>query len=107
MDNGYAEMRAKYMKGEMSHLDFYLWYARKCGIRWTEERYMGRTIARWAGLWRQDANLNNVPLSRFDALYPSFRNAATGAGFPSPSLSDNICVHKAVITEFVLEYLAN
>jgi len=96
MDN-YTKKRQDYMERKITHSEYYLWLAGQLGIAWTGDTFLGHDVSWWASKYAKDANLNNVPLARFDAMFGMFRVAAYNAGYKAPSYCDCTCVYKAVI----------
>lgn len=83
--------RADYMNGKLTHQEYYLSLARfiHAPISMIPQ---GATRA----ALKADKNLNNVPLELWDRLDPTVRGCAGRAGIKAWSLSDTVCVMKAL-----------
>lgn len=80
--------RKRYMDGEITHTEHYLWLADSLGIT---ERLLPVSIETIRD--SQDENLNDIPLQLWDARHGIVRGIARGLAW---SLSDTVCTLKAV-----------
>ena len=86
------------------HHGYYMELAGLLGVGWpeTREKFMGKTENQWKELYEKDEHLNNHPLINFDMLHGGHRFAAARIRLPI-SLSDTVCMLKAVIKDRVKE----
>ena len=63
------------------------------GVKWNEEspRLVGETLETMAKKYKEDENLNNVWLERWDRLAIGFMSLNRGHGL---SLAECVCMHK-------------
>lgn len=102
--------RAAYMRGEMTHDDYYGLLVALLGENALRRMLpVDRTAQQWAALVEQDHHLNNVPLPRWSALDGPVRNLLRGVtrddlltvtGSGGWSLSDSVCVLKAAARRY-------
>lgn len=90
------EMRDKYVsKHELTHAEYYDWVAEQLG-KVSLLRIMPFEPSKIRAAHKADQHLNNLVLQKWDNCDPMVRSMAVRAGFPSWSLSDTVCVLKAV-----------
>lgn len=85
------EKRKEYLDHKLGHDDFYLWLADSIGVT---EKMLPVPVARVRQ--SNDQHLNDIPLNLWDRRDPLVRHNAFQAGMKSWSLSDSVCVLKAV-----------
>ena len=87
-----ASERARYMRGEISHQDYYCWLADSIGV--TVEM-LPATVEQIREALKTDEHLNNIPLIRWDNRDMIIRPMAYTHRLPW-ALSDTVCTLKAV-----------
>lgn len=89
--NGTENLRKEYMDGKITHQDYYMKIAEMIGVSKrhlpvSEERIKKST----------DEHLNDIPLIEWDNMHPIIHSRANRAGLKCWSLSETVCVLKAV-----------
>ena len=84
-----AEHRAAYMAGDVSHKDYYLWLADFIGLEHIE-------ISDKKIKASKDPHFNDIPLFLWDRMDKRVRAMAFSKGLICWSLSDTVCVAKAI-----------
>lgn len=89
-------MRDKYVRDhELTHAEYYAWVAKQLGEVGLL-RIMPFEPSRIRTAHKSNPHMNNLPLAKWDACDPYVRRLAARAGFPAWSLSDTVCVLKAL-----------
>jgi len=91
LENDYSEKRALYMAGKLGHEEFYCWLADKIGATAQDIPFTLDQIRA-----SKDPHLNDLPLIRWDGMDPIIRAKAGRAGRRAWSISDTVCVLKAL-----------
>jgi hypothetical protein len=96
-----AAQRARYMSHAISHDEYYLWLAKDLGLgAWLVP------VSRERLLQSKDPHFNDIPLAIWDRCDPHVRaclRIPAGGGSIGWSLSDTVCVLKALARESVEE----
>lgn len=82
--------RARYLAGEISHDDYYLWLAKQVGVYTAMVPFTPSEL-----LSSTDPYFNDLPLRRWDSRHPIVIAQAHRLGLPW-SQSDTVCCLKAV-----------
>jgi hypothetical protein len=85
------EKRKQYLAHEISHSEFYLWLAGEIGVNSRMIPVDAEHLAK-----STDEHLNDIPLALWDRQDPIIRSMAGRHGMRAWSLSDTVCVLKAV-----------
>lgn len=88
--------RKRYLDGEITHQEYYLWLASFIGA--TAQMVPATTREEIAQ--STDEHLNDIPLARWDACDPQVRRLAYAKGLPW-ALSDTVCVLKCLAREML------
>jgi hypothetical protein len=96
--------REEYFAGRISHDEYYMFTARDIGLQALQslvlnivrEQYPNQSLEALRDLLKQDPDLNNIKLDRWDARHPAVTRLAHGAGWRVWTLSDSVCILKAV-----------
>lgn len=89
--NAHNAQRARYMKNELGHDEFYCWLADQIGVTIEDLTITTDRILRSA-----DPHFNDIPLSRWDDNHYRIMSAARNRGRSSWSMSDSVCIAKAI-----------
>jgi hypothetical protein len=98
--------RQDYLRGTVSHQDYYLDMARHLGYADLRRIVLALTTPAvlTAAMLSGDEHFNAaVPLVVWDAQHGTVRPMAYRAGYPAWSLSDTVCVLKAVARDIATE----
>lgn len=93
------EQRAKYMRGELSHQQYYRWLRQSIGV---SSEWIIKAIGANAIRTSRDPHFNDIPLRRWDGLHPNFDYAARHVARVPWSLSDSVCCAKAAARDWLL-----
>jgi hypothetical protein len=91
LNEKYKAERERYMNNEISHQEFYTWLADEIHI---SDRRLPFTLEQIKA--STDPHLNDLPLAKWDACDAWVRHQAASYGMKAWSLSDTVCVLKAV-----------
>ncbi len=83
--------RAQYLSGAVSHEEYYLWLADSLGIGAWALPVSIETLRK-----STDPHFNDITLWTWDKQHETVRRAAGAGGARSWSLSDTVCVLKAI-----------
>lgn len=92
----YNENRKLYMDGKMTHDDFYCWLADRLGVTIADLNVTTDKL-----LASKDEHFNDISLTLWDRNDSYIRLRAQREGKRSWSLSDSVCVAKAVARRWV------
>jgi hypothetical protein len=91
MQEQYDEHRRAYLTGKITHSQFYLWLADAIDLGVGAVPFTIERIRR-----SNDEYLNDLPLHIWDRQDPIVRRKAARSGIKAWSLSDTVCVLKAI-----------
>lgn len=91
MLNGTENLRKLYMDGKITHHDYYMKIAGLIGVSKRQLPVDEKTIKA-----STDKHLNDIPLAIWDSRHQIIKSMANRAGLNTWSLSETVCVLKAV-----------